>query len=209
MSVETLTSTPEAPGAIAVTIAPERLYRFSVEQYEEMARHGILSEEDRVELLEGWVIRKMGRNSRHILTTKLVVKHLTRLIPAGWHVAKEDPIRTDAGEPDPDVSVLRGEERDYGDRKPTPQDVGLVVEVADTTLPDDRTYKKQIYAQAGIPFYWIADIPDARLLVHSDPTGAAASPDYRQVVEYGPGDEVPVVLDGQEVGRIAVRDLLP
>ncbi|HWE39585.1 MAG TPA: Uma2 family endonuclease [Isosphaeraceae bacterium] len=209
MSVETLPSTPEAPGAIALTVPPDQLYRFSVEQYDAMAEHGILTEEDRVELLEGWIISKMGRNPPHILATKLAVKHLARAVPEGWHVAKEDPICTDASEPEPDISVLRGDERDYEDRKPAPEDVGLVVEVADSTLSDDQTYKKQIYAKAGIPFYWIVNIPDTKLLVHGDPTGPGAEPDYRRVVELGPADEVPLVLDGREVGRIAVRDLLP
>jgi Uma2 family endonuclease len=209
MSVETLPSTPDAPDRIDVAIAPERLYRFSPEQYDAMAEHGILTPDDRVELLEGWVVRKMGKNPPHVLVTGLVQDALTRLLPPGWFVSVQDPVTAGASEPEPDVKLVRGSRRDYQRRRIGPADVGLVVEVSDSSLEEDQSHKKQIYARAGIPFYWIADIPGSKLLVHSDPTGPADSPDYRRVAEYGPADEVPLVLDGREVGRFAVRDLLP
>ncbi|HWE39584.1 MAG TPA: Uma2 family endonuclease [Isosphaeraceae bacterium] len=208
MPVETETATA-ANGPALDAIAPERLYRFRVEQYDAMAEHGILTPEDRVELLEGWVVRKMGKNPPHMVVNGLVQDALTRLLPPGWFVSIQDPVTAGTSEPEPDVKVVRGDRRDYLRRRVGPADVGLVVEVSDSSLKEDQTFKKQIYARAGIPFYWIINIPDTKLLVHGDPTGPAATPDYRRVVELGPADEVPLVLDGREVGRIAVRDLLP
>ena len=105
--------------------------------------------------------------------------------------------------------VIRGDPDDYPDLHPGPDEVALVVEVADSTLRRDRSTKKRIYARAGIPVYWIANLIESRFEVYTDPTGPADQPDYRQRQEYGPDDEIPVVLDGVEVGRLLVRDLLP
>ncbi len=80
-----------------------------------------------------------------------------------------------------------------------------MVEVADSTLRDDQTLMKRIYARAGIPFYWIVNLPDRRLEVYSDPADA----DYRQRQDFGPEAEVPLMIEGREVGRISVRDVLP
>jgi Uma2 family endonuclease len=84
-----------------------------------------------------------------------------------------------------------------------------VVEVADTTLRTDRGTKKRIYARAGILVYWIVNLVDRRIEVYMEPSGARRKPDYRRQQEYGPADEIPVVLDGVEIGRVPVHDLLP
>lgn len=85
----------------------------------------------------------------------------------------------------------------------------MVVEVADSTLEYDRTIKKQIYAHARIPVYWIVNLVDRLIEVYTDPSGPAEAPDYREHRDYLPEDEIPVILEGQEIGRLAVRDLLP
>ena len=84
-----------------------------------------------------------------------------------------------------------------------------MVEVADTTLQRDRALKKRLHARAGIPTYWIINLADNQLEVYTEPTGAAEQADYRQRQDYGAADTAPLVLDGVESGRIAVRDLLP
>jgi Uma2 family endonuclease len=112
-------------------------------------------------------------------------------------------------EPEPDAKVVRGTPRDFKGRRVAGSDVALVVEVSDSTLRDDQTTKKALYARAMIPFYWIVNLPSNRLEVYSDPTGPDPSPDYRRRSEHGPDDVIPLILDGQEVARIAVRDLLP
>jgi Uma2 family endonuclease len=185
------------------------IYRLSVEQYHAMARAGILDEDAPVELLEGWLVRKMTKHRPHSVCTQLTGEALKRLVTQTWYVASQEPVTTTESEPEPDLAVIRGNPRDYPDRQPGPADVPLVVEVAESSLETDRNNKKRIYARAGIPVYWIANLVERKLEVYTDPTGPADLPDYRQLHDYGPADELPVVLDGVEVGRIPVREMLP
>ena len=113
------------------------------------------------------------------------------------------------GMPEPDVTVVRGTTRDYKGRSPAARDVALVVEVSDSSLAVDSGEVKAAYAREAIPIYWIGNLPKQRIEVYTEPSGPAAAPSYRDHRSYGPDDEVPVVLDGREVGRIAVRDVLP
>ena len=186
-----------------------REYRLSVKQYTEMVSLGILTEQDRVELIEGRLVTKMSKTPPHVLAVKRTFGLLYALVPANWHVTRDDPVSTLDGVPEPDISVLRGQPDAYADRVPEPGDVGLVVEVADSSLPFDQRVKRPGYARAEIPIYWIVNIPDRRLEVHSAPTGPAGQPDYRVRTIHGPEQTVPLVLDGAEIARIAVRDLLP
>ena len=152
------------------------LYRLSVEQYEQMARHGIL---------------KKG------------------ILPPRWFVNSQNPVSITEGEPEPDASVIRGHRRDYLKRKPGLGDTVLVIEVADATLRQDRGVKKYLYAQAGIPVYWLINLRANLIEVYTDPTGPAEKPTYHQRQDYGRDDTLPVVIEGQAVGRLAVSELLP
>lgn len=203
-------SSPDAtppPHRIHPSLFGDRLYRLSVEQYHRMAQAGALTEDDRVELIEGLLVRKMTKCERHISTTKLIVRAVEKVLPGGWHVAKEDPIVTARSEPEPDVAVLRGAIEDYFHRKPGPADVGLIVEVAESSYSDD-VRKRVIYAEAGIPCYWIANLGADRVEVYTDPTGPDPAPDYRNRRDFGPGESVPLVLEGREVAQLAVDSLL-
>jgi Uma2 family endonuclease len=184
----------------------DHLYRLSVDQYDEMARVGILLDGEPVELIEGWLIVKMTKNPPHTVATNLVRDALSQTIPAGWFVASQDPITTFDSKPEPDVMVVRGHPRDYRNRHPTPENVGLIVEVADTSLPYDRTTKRRIYARAGVDHYWIINLIASRVEVYSEPTEAG---EFRRREVFGRDADMPLLLDGREVGRIAVRDLLP
>jgi Uma2 family endonuclease len=207
MPTMSVTAEPTAPAD--VEIPTERIYRLSVAQYHAMARHGILEEDAPVELLEGWLVQKMTKHPPHTLTTGLVRRALERVLPSGWHVKTQEPITTLESEPEPDASVVRGDLRDYGDRHPGPRDVALIVEVADTSLRQDRGPKKRIYARARIPVYWIANLVERQFEVYTAPAGPTQRPNFTEHQEYGPEGELPVVLDGKEVGRLLVRDLLP
>jgi len=177
----------------------------TVEQYHTMIDRGILGPDDRVELLEGVIVQKMTKRPTHSVATVATSEALRRVVPRGWSVNAQEPITLETSEPEPDVAVIRGTRRDYLKRHPGPGDVGLVVEVADTTLKRDRIVKKRIYAAAGIPFYWILDLTRRRLVVYSEPQGA----DYGQRVLYAPDQTAAVILDGRAVGKVAVSDLLP
>jgi Uma2 family endonuclease len=193
------------PGPIVAAV-----YRLTVEQYHEMIRKGILKEGDPVELVEGLLVKKMTKNPPHTFATQALRDLLPTLCRPGWFVNDQEPVTTDDSEPEPDVTVVRGERRQYlaQDRHPGPQDTALVVEVADSSLAVDETLKAPAYARARIPVYWIVNLVDRRVQVYTDPTGPAAEPAYRQRQDFGPDAFVPVVLDGQEVGRVAVGDLL-
>ena len=105
--------------------------------------------------------------------------------------------------------VIRGQPRDYLEHHPLARELALVVEVSDSSLGHDRGFKKAIYAAAAIAVYWIINLVDRQVEVYTDPTGPADPPDYRQPQDFGPADEVPVVIAGREVARIPVRELLP
>ena len=203
-----------ADGIVRISHPPsselvDQLFRLSVEQYHEAARLDILTTNDRAELLEGWLVAKMTKKPPHTIAKGLVQDELIRLAPAGWYVAMEEPVSTVESEPEPDAMIVRGRRRDYQDRQPGPSDVPLVVEVADSTLRDDRRAKRRIYARAGIATYWIVNLIDGQVEVHTEPTGPGDSPTYGRREVFGPDAEIPVVLDGHEVGRVAVREILP
>ena len=76
-------------------------------------------------------------------------------------------------------------------------------------MQDDRTLKGALYGRVGIPIYWLINLPDRRLELYTDPTGADQNPGYRRREDLAPNDSVPLVLDGREFCRIPVHDLLP
>jgi Uma2 family endonuclease len=197
------------PPAERPDVLPVSVWRFSVEQYHEMVRAGILTEDDPVELLDGLLVRKMTKNPPHRAVTGLVREALDGALPEGWYADSQEPITLSTSEPEPDGTVVRGTRRQYLDRHPGAGDVTLVVEVADASLERDQTFKKQIYAQAGIPVYWIVNLIDRRVEVYTDPSSPSEAPDYGQRRDYAAQDAVPLVLEGREVAQIPVGRLLP
>ncbi len=156
---------PPAPTALEPP-----LFRLSVDQYHEMTRHGILTEDDEVELLDGLLVAKMTKNTAHHVAKLLVQSALAKVIPEGWYVDSQDAITLATSEPEPDAMVVRGQPRDYLAHHPLPGDLALVVEVADSSLHHDRGFKKAIYAASAIPVYWIINLVDRRVEVYTDPT---------------------------------------
>ncbi len=191
---------------------PLPVCRLSVEKYEEMIRTGVITEDDPIELLDGWMVPKMTKNPPHVLVSGLVRQAIEGLLQKGcegWCVYSQDPLRLSTSMPEPDVMVVRGDLRRYGDRLPRGEDVGLIVEVADASLWRDKEFKQTIYAQAGIPVYWLVNLVDQRIEVYTEPAGSDEKADYQQRRDYSPADELPLVLDGRQIAAIPVRDLLP
>jgi hypothetical protein len=207
MSVLSSTVAPSPQGDAAVPTEP--IFRLSVPQYHQMIGAGILTDDDPVELIDGWLVQQMPKNPPHSLATRKTRAALARHVPAGWFVDSQEPITTETSEPEPDIIAVRGEPDQFSERHPGPQDLGLLVEVSDTTLARDRGTKKRVYAQNRIPVYWIVNLIDNQVEVYTDPTGPAEAPDYRQRRDYGVLDEIPLMIDGAEVARFPVRDLLP
>ncbi len=188
---------------------PDLVWRLGVHQYHGMIEAGILTEDDPVELLEGCLVPKMPKNPPHTLANGLLFEAIARLLPVGWFADSQEPITTADSEPEPGIRVVRGERRAFAARHPGPRDLGLVVEISDATLERDRTLKQQLYARAAIASYWIVSLPDRRVEVYTEPSGPADKPGYARRRELSAGDEVVLVLDGIEIGRLAVSDLLP
>jgi hypothetical protein len=207
MSVIAPPAAPIASGPLIALTVP--LYRLSVPQYQAMVRGGILTENDNVELLDGLLVTKMSKNPPHRVSTRKTRRALEAILPDAWFADSQEPVVLSISQPEPDITVARSELSDDATRNPDAGDVAFVVEVADSTLSHDRTVKKALYAEASIPIYWIVNLINHQLEVYTDPTGPASPPDYANMQIHGPADEVPVIIDGQEIARISVSDLLP
>lgn len=204
-----------APPTVEGFAAPSSLVTFalhrkvSVDEYHSMIAAGILTEDEPVELLEGQMVIKMPRDPSHDGTLDLIEGALGPLLPAGWFLRIQKAITLGESEPEPDIAVVRGDRRAFLQSHPIPRDVGMIVEVANTSLDRDTLDKTRIYARSGIPVYWVVNLPDRRVEVYSQPSGPAVAPSYGRKEEYRPGADVPVVLDGQVVAALPVAGLLP
>jgi Uma2 family endonuclease len=196
---------------MAPAVPVEPIWRISVERYHDMIAKGNLTDEDPVELLEGWLVYKMPRNAEHIHATETLRDLLPGLIGPNYCMNSQEPITLADSEPEPDGAILRGARGDFRRRKPNLSDVALVIEVADTTLRRDRSTKKRIYARAAIPVYWIVNLPDRQIEVFTDPVPQAAplgEPDYRGTAIFGITDQVPIILDGAPMAQLNAAAVL-
>ncbi len=185
-------------------------HRLTVKRYERMVGAGIFGDKSPIFLWHGRLVEKMTKGDPHIFAVLALSKILDRLLPEGWHARPEAPVRVgDDSMPEPDLSVVRGGLRDYLGRKPSVRDTALVIEVADSSLAIDSGDVLRTYAVEGFPVYWIVNIPNRRVEVYGGPSGPSDRPGYRTCRHFGPGERVPVVLDGREVGTVAVDDFLP
>jgi Uma2 family endonuclease len=198
--VVNITSPSHAPASTR-----EPVWRFTVAQYHRMVQLGILTADDPVELLAGWLVQKMTKNPPHRVATRLVRDALESVVPDGWYVETQEPITLAESEPEPDVAIILGNTRDYLDRHPGATEVALVVEVSDSTLERDRTLKQTIYAQAGIPMYWIVNLSDRTLEIYSDPDSTGTYRTQQSIAE----GSIAVIIAGQTIGTIEVQQLLP
>ncbi len=197
------------PVESVAAIPNDLILRLSIEQYHAIIQAGILTDDDSVELLEGWLVFKMPKNPPHRVTTRLVRTALENILPAGWYVDSQEPITLSNSEPEPDIVVVRGDTRQYLDRHPGAEDIALIIEVSDTTLQRDRTVKKGIYARAGISIYWIVNLVEEQVEVYSQPLVEVEQPDYSQRLDFGRSAVIPIIIEGIEIGAIAVDALLP
>lgn len=148
-----------------------RTRRFSVEEYHQMVLAGILKEDDRVELIAGEIIEMTPIGPRHSFCVARLTDHFAVSLHGLAVVWVQSPIRLSPdSEPQPDVAVIRSPLTRYADTHPGPDDVLLVIEVADTTVDHDRLRKIPLYARAGIPETWLVNLPAEVIEVHRDPT---------------------------------------
>lgn len=188
---------------------PRSVHRFTIREYERLVKIGFLNPGDRTELIDGWLVDKMPQNPRHAGFMDIANQAIESLLSSKWTTRSQLPIRLPGDNvPEPDVVVVLAPKKQYTERHPTEKDAALVVEVSDTTLDEDRNLKLPQYARARIQVYWIINLVDRCIEVYTDPRGGR-NPTYKQQVLYGPHEEVPVIIAGDEMGRIPAQELLP
>ena len=162
---------------------------FTVDDYHAMARAGILSEDDHVELIEGEIVMMSPVGSRHAACVDILAELLIRAADQRTAVRVQSPIRLDEStEPEPDLCVLLRRDDAYSESLPQPEDVLLVIEVSDTTLDYDRRVKARVYARHGIRQFWLVDLGSCTVETYRAP-----GPDgYGERSVHDVGDRVPV-----------------
>jgi Uma2 family endonuclease len=104
--------------------------------------------------------------------------------------------------------IVRGDETNYRKRHPGPTEIGLLVEISDSSLMVDRDDKGSIYTENGIPVYWVVNVVDKLIEVYTQPSGPTVMPAYARRRDYPIGSAVPVAIDGVTLGNISVVDVL-
>ncbi|MDZ4767483.1 MAG: Uma2 family endonuclease [Chloroflexota bacterium] len=181
------------------------LYRMTADQYHALIDAGFFAADDRFELIEGIIVRKMAKNPPHATAQSYLERWLGQMIPSGWLVRGQNPIALGWTEPEPDVVVARGTIEDYDGRHPDQEAVGLLIEIADSSLEHDRGWKRQVYAKAGIAVYWIVNLRDRQIEVYQD----ALEGLYSEPTVYAATMRVPLMLDGMTIADVQVEALLP
>ena len=180
-------------------------YRMSIEKYEQLVGSGVFTKHDKLQLVNGRLVAKVTKNPPHAVANDRCRNALSRSVPAGWSFRTENPVRLPPGsEPEPDQCVVRGELTDYVNHHPGADDVGLLVEIADASLDDDRKMALT-YSVSGIQVYWIVNLVERQIEVFTSPTPRGY--DVKQV--YKAHEKVPIALDGIVVAYVAVADILP
>ena len=192
-----------------VALAGRPVYRVTVEQYHRMIEAGVFEGGPKCELIHGVLLERPVPDPPHSTSTRRIIRRLIPLFPEpDWVVAIQDSITLSDSEPEPDFYAAVGPDGRYAARHPGPKDLVLVVEVSHSSLAFDRGTKLALYAGNRVVQYWIIDVEARRVEVYTDPRGGK-NPTYRTRTDFAPGDDLPVVVGGTEVGRIPVSELLP
>jgi Uma2 family endonuclease len=177
----------------------------NVYEYERIVAAGVLDDE-RVELVDGYVVRRMPNNPPHSWSTRKILNQRAGFVPPRWTWRLGQAVRIpEYNESEPDIAIVRGTDDDYKHRFPEPADVALLVEVSEFAPDREHDEKITAYAQAGISEYWIVNLVEGQVEVYAGPTPVG----YRSRQVFKAGQNVPVIIDGHEVGRIHVADILP
>ncbi|MGB3237867.1 MAG: Uma2 family endonuclease [Geitlerinemataceae cyanobacterium] len=144
--------------------------RFSQEEYHRLAEMGFFQEDDRIELIHGEIVKMVAKGTAHVFCCRNLIRELSVLIDDRAILQCQDPIALpNNSEPEPDFTIVRLREDNYLSHHPYPEDIIVVIEIADSSLEYDRTVKLPLYAEAGIPQYWIFNLPESQLEMYSQP----------------------------------------
>ncbi|HBL12628.1 MAG TPA: hypothetical protein DD379_14735 [Cyanobacteria bacterium UBA11162] len=177
---------------------------WTVLEYHRMAEAGIFHPEERVELIDGQIIKMIAKGTAHTAAVRRTARILHSLLVNQAEVYTQDPIQlNDFSEPEPDIAVVRIDPLDYADHHPTPPEVYLIIEVSDSTFIYDCGTKAKAYAKSGITDYWVLDINERKLHVFREPTQDG----YQSEVIFR-GDAIVSPLKFPTLA-IALQDILP
>jgi Uma2 family endonuclease len=192
------------------TEAEWKPYRLSVKQFKAMIDAGIFPHDAHVELLGGVLVQMMVKGDPHDNSLDALSEALRRMTPEGWLHREDKSLQLGPySRPEPDIAIVRGPRSQFFTRTPHARETALVVEVAASSYPYDRGTKWRAYAAARVPIYWIVNLDKSQIEVYRNPSGRGSTALYRESAVFGIGSEAPVIIDGHEVGRLAVRDILP
>jgi hypothetical protein len=189
-------------------LPPSPPRQFTVAEYHDMIAAGFFAKDERFELIDGWVVPMLTRTPAHNYCLEVASDVIRPLLPRRWRLRIHSAVTTNDSEPAPDIAVVRGPARRHLYRHPCPADIAMLIEIAESTLDLDRDVKGPMYARAQIAIYWIINLIDNQVEVYADPVGGRNAR-YRRGKVYGSNGAVPLVIVGKQVGRVAVRDLLP
>lgn len=179
-------------------------YRLDVRRFDRMCAEGMFDDK-KVELLNGLLIM-MTSGPVHDNAVTALGDALEDLLDRGlWTVREEKPVvLSPRWKPLPDIAVVRGHRTRYTRRTPGAGDIALLVEVSDTTYAKDSGFKRRFYGKFGVPAYWIVDLSRRVVEVHAlGPAGLELA------ATVGDRQEVPLALDGRDLGRVPAVDLFP
>jgi Uma2 family endonuclease len=177
--------------------------RFNVEEFQRMGEAGIITPDERVELIDGEVYEMAPVGPRHIWSVIYLNKYLLALAGDEMFVSPQSGVTIGKRrQPYPDFAVLRLAPGKLPGEAPQSEDCVLLVEIADSSADFDRRKKSRLYAEANIPEYWVLDLPTKHVVVHRRPRAGG----YQDVVEYG--IEASFTSPAFEGRTIAAKDLL-
>ncbi|MSU78792.1 MAG: Uma2 family endonuclease [Gemmataceae bacterium] len=183
------------------------LRQWTVEQYHELIDKEVLTSDDKVELLDGWIVAKMPQKPEHYSSVTKIDRRFLCVLPTGWCCRSQGPVTLSTSEPGPDIAVVEGESNTFTSRHPSGDEIGMVAEVTRASITRDRVEKARIYAEASIPVYWIVYVSKGMIEVFTDPANGKKWR-YRTAKQYGKNDTIPLVLRGKKVADISVRELV-
>jgi Uma2 family endonuclease len=153
------------------TILATNFKYWTVQEYHHMSELGILDSSERTELIAGKIVLKTAKTALHVIALRLLASSLEKSLNGSVLVRTQDPIKLDNfSEPEPDLAIVKGTMFDYADRHPSPEDIYLVVEVADSTLKKDCEVKDKLYARSNIADYWVIDVKNRQVHIFRTPT---------------------------------------
>ena len=170
------------------------------DEYDRMGDAGLFIDQ-RVELIDGEILMMSPLKAAHAIAAQLTANALRKVLGEAFCVRVQLPLSiSDDSEPEPDIAIVPGTPRDYPEH---PTTALLVIEISDTTLSFDRGRKSALYAESGIPEYWIVNLIDSQVEVHRDP----AAGKYQTIKAVDPNEDVPSLAI--PTASIRVADLLP